>query len=209
MVKNDKQMRKCRLCGEVKPIELFEIDRRVKGGRTTRCKACKAGLNDRARTLYAGLKHRAKQAGQPVEVTLKEIQALFAAFDGKCIYCEKTEEETGESHHVDHVIPVSEGGRHHISNLVLSCASCNRQKGDRPFIELYLRKQKEINAENFNALIYYISLTSGQPVDEILIKFINDYVVNQYGHISEILGDEMQEVVETVVKQNILEGNAS
>src|SRR5690625_4253177 len=181
-----KEMRVCRLCGNKKEIELFEVDSRVKGGRTTRCKACKAGLNDRARTLYASLKHRAKQDEQPVEVTLKELQALFTAFDGRCIYCGITEQEAGRSHHADHVIPTSEGGRHHISNIVLACASCNASKGSSPFIEFYLRKKSEINDDNFNALVYYIALTSGQPADEVLTSFIYAYVKNQYEHLTDL-----------------------
>lgn len=196
-----KEMRVCRLCGNKKEIELFEIDSRVKGGRTTRCKACKAGLNDRARTLYARLKHRAKQDGQPLEVTLKELQALFAAFDGKCIYCSISEEEAGCSHHIDHVIPTSEGGRHHISNLVLACASCNAQKGNRPFLEFYFRKKSEIDDENFNALVYYIALTSKQPVDFIVTSFVTDYVVKKYEHLGGILGNDFRDEVEKRVKE--------
>jgi hypothetical protein len=44
-----------------------------------------------------------------------------------CAYC-GTAEGTME---VDHIIPVSRGGTDALSNLVLACASCNAQKGDR------------------------------------------------------------------------------
>jgi 5-methylcytosine-specific restriction endonuclease McrA len=33
--------------------------------------------------------------------------------------------------HVDHVVPVSKGGKNHISNLVTSCQDCNLGKSNR------------------------------------------------------------------------------
>lgn len=204
VTKTEVKTKTCRLCGEEKEIELFEIDSRVKGGRTTRCKACKAGLNDRTRMLYSRLKQRAERDGQPVEVTLKELQALFAAFDGKCIYCGISEEEAGESHHVDHVIPTSEGGRHHRSNLVLACASCNRSKNNAPFLDFYIRKKDEIGDANFNTLITFIALMSGQPIDEVLTGFIVDYKMKAYEHLIEFMGkDEVREMFEEAVRDHL------
>jgi 5-methylcytosine-specific restriction endonuclease McrA len=31
--------------------------------------------------------------------------------------------------HIDHIIPVSRGGKNNLENLVLSCQSCNSKKG--------------------------------------------------------------------------------
>lgn len=185
MTTKKQEMRKCRLCGEKKTIDKFEIDKRVKGGRTSRCKACKAGLNDKSDNLYRKLKQRSKEDGQPLEVTRKELRGLLAAFDGKCIYCNATEEETGHPHHVDHVIAVSIGGRHHISNLVVACASCNSSKSNTPFLDFYIRKKSEIKDDNFSALIHYIAILSGQPTDEVLKAFIVDYQMDYFKHLYE------------------------
>lgn len=203
MTTKTEKTRVCRLCGEEKPLEKFEKDKRVKGGRTSRCKACKAALNDRARTLYSRLKHRAKQDGQPLEVTLKELQALFAAFDGKCIYCGISEEEAGCSHHVDHVIAVSKGGRHHISNLVVACDSCNRKKGNRSFFEFFKKKNDEIGDDNFTALLYYVSLTSGQPVKEVFADFTLEFIRENYPHFIEVVGEEQikNQIIEQYKKE--------
>lgn len=38
---------------------------------------------------------------------------------------------TTETREIDHVIPVSRGGRHAPDNLVAACQTCNRSKGDR------------------------------------------------------------------------------
>lgn len=198
-----KQTQVCRLCDEEKAIDLFEIDNRREGGYTTRCKACKAGLNDKSRTLYSRLKGRAKQGGKPLEVTLKELQSLLAAFDGKCIYCDATEDETGRSHHVDHLIAESKGGRHERSNLVVSCDPCNRQKGNRPFFEFYKRKKDEIGHDNFTALLYYISFMSEQPMIEVFNSFMIDYIHENHGVLSEILSDDIEDEISKIVKQEI------
>ena len=55
-------------------------------------------------------------------VTIKELKRLYA---GPCAYCDSP------SQHVDHVIPLSRGGRHSIGNLVGACAPCNLSKNAR------------------------------------------------------------------------------
>lgn len=192
----------CRICDEEKALDLFEVDKRVKGGRTSRCYECKYALDDRASVLYRGLKRRAEKAGQALEVTREELQALFAAFDGKCIYCSAKEDENGRRHHVDHFIPVSAGGSHHISNLLLACASCNLSKGNASFIEFYLRKKDKISDENFTTLTHYLALISEQPVDAILQDYTYQFIKNQYGHLDDFLIDrDFKEIAQGVIKQ--------
>lgn len=47
----------------------------------------------------------------------------------KCHYCKQRRVLT-----IDHVIPVSKGGRHIAGNIVPACRSCNSRKGDRPVL---------------------------------------------------------------------------
>jgi hypothetical protein len=47
-----------------------------------------------------------------------------------CAYC-GTPTGKGKDRHADHVVPLSRGGKHCVDNLVPSCASCNRRKGDK------------------------------------------------------------------------------
>lgn len=54
------------------------------------------------------------------QVTKKEILALIRK---GCSYCGK------QALHIDHIIPISRGGRHSIGNLTGACASCNLSKG--------------------------------------------------------------------------------
>ena len=48
---------------------------------------------------------------------------------GCCYYCGCSLAETG--HHLEHMIPLSRGGPHRLSNLVLSCPACNLRKGTK------------------------------------------------------------------------------
>ena len=50
------------------------------------------------------------------------------AIDGDvCHYC--GEELTDSTRSFDHVVPLAEGGRHALANLVLSCIDCNGRRG--------------------------------------------------------------------------------
>lgn len=53
--------------------------------------------------------------------------AVFERDDYTCQYCG---ERAGKLE-CDHVIPVSRGGHHHITNLITACFTCNRAKRDR------------------------------------------------------------------------------
>ncbi len=48
-----------------------------------------------------------------------------------CRYCLIRHGSEQDSPHVDHVIPVIQGGTNIIGNLVCSCAGCNLKKGGR------------------------------------------------------------------------------
>lgn len=57
----------------------------------------------------------------------KEVKKLYSS---NCIHCGTTKNIT-----MDHLIPVSRGGRHSIGNLVPMCRSCNSKKGKRLYAE--------------------------------------------------------------------------
>ena len=57
-------------------------------------------------------------------------EAVLDKTNGVCIYCGC---ELGSYWHVDHVTPVSKGGRDEMVNLVPSCPSCNSRKSNTDF----------------------------------------------------------------------------
>jgi len=48
----------------------------------------------------------------------------------RCRYCGRTPSEDNIKLHVDHVKPISKGGKTEINNLVTACSDCNVGKWD-------------------------------------------------------------------------------
>jgi 5-methylcytosine-specific restriction endonuclease McrA len=70
-----------------------------------------------------------KYANTPLDemLTSAEWLAILAQHDGHCAYCgKKTERLT-----LDHVIPLSKGGKHSKDNVMPACLHCNVTKGTR------------------------------------------------------------------------------
>lgn len=77
-------------------------------------------------------RRRTKRLNNGVFTVLeKEITKLYKS---SCIYCGSL-----DSIEMDHVIPISRGGRHSIGNLVPACQKCNRNKSDKYLSEWRLK----------------------------------------------------------------------
>jgi 5-methylcytosine-specific restriction endonuclease McrA len=73
---------------------------------------------------------RAKLANAPVnDFTAQQWVALQIAFDHRCAYCHKRHKGRLTQ---DHVIPLSKGGSHTVSNIVPACSPCNSKKHTGP-----------------------------------------------------------------------------
>jgi 5-methylcytosine-specific restriction endonuclease McrA len=62
-------------------------------------------------------------------VTPAELEALVEQFNGCCAYCGKP----GTT--IDHVVPLSKGGRDEIANVLPACKPCNSSKNNRDLSE--------------------------------------------------------------------------
>lgn len=95
-----------------------------------------------ARARAQGAKRRALRYSQtPPNADMDKITAIYDE-------CRRLSEETGIQHHVDHIIPLVEGGLHHQDNLQILTAEENLRKGAKlPAGAQYtLRlKRKEVN----------------------------------------------------------------
>jgi len=77
------------------------------------------------------IKHRAKlKSASGFGLSTTEWNWIRKMFDYRCAYCGKETKLT-----VDHVVPLSKGGIHDISNVVPSCMPCNSGKQDRTLLE--------------------------------------------------------------------------
>lgn len=59
-------------------------------------------------------------------VAPEEWKALVASFGGTCAYCGDIAGTT-----MDHIVPISKGGRHEIGNVLPACTRCNCSKQDK------------------------------------------------------------------------------
>ena len=66
--------------------------------------------------------------------TRDEVLCMLVDQDGKCAYCEKP---LGDDYHVDHMVPLSRGGRNDWENLAVTCPTCNLEKGPKT-VEEYI-----------------------------------------------------------------------
>lgn len=73
------------------------------------------------------IKNRAMRRNAQGLVSQGFIGFLMRQQAGKCVYCRAALRE----YHVDHIIPVSLGGKTEDENLQLLCPPCNRAKGNK------------------------------------------------------------------------------
>ena len=86
-----------------------------------------------ATALAVGHRRRAAKINRGVfEVTSEEIKRIL---DSSCAECGST-----ESIQVDHIVPLSRGGRHSIGNLQPLCSRCNQSKGAKFMVEFHRMK---------------------------------------------------------------------
>ena len=96
---------------------------------------------DRDPSAASAYKHRRRKnlRHRGHAVTPTEIRALASRSAGICHYCRQPAKLT-----LDHIVPISRGGPHHIHNLAMACKSCNSSKGSRWPEEFLLQRQTKI-----------------------------------------------------------------
>jgi 5-methylcytosine-specific restriction endonuclease McrA len=80
----------------------------------------------------------ARKRGATGSHTPADIESFYAEQDGRCAYC--MEPLTARAH-VDHIIPLIQGGSNDPSNLCLACPTCNQGKGGRTGPEFLMRRE--------------------------------------------------------------------
>lgn len=79
------------------------------------------------------------QQGELQGYTVREY--LLEKFHRQCVYCGKTDVAL----EIEHVVAKANGGSNRVSNLTLSCRSCNQKKGSLP-VEVFLKGRPEVLA---------------------------------------------------------------
>ncbi len=66
---------------------------------------------------------------------------IWEYFGSRCAYCDRAISKTLKEGHIDHLVSAALGGRNHMANRVLACATCNEtEKRDAPWEDFLAAK---------------------------------------------------------------------
>ncbi|NSL51712.1 HNH endonuclease [Calidifontibacillus erzurumensis] len=171
---NNEETRQCRICGQIKPLDQFEKDKRQPGGITNRCAACKYSyyetLRGRANRAYHNAKERAEKFGVKNDLSFEQVIKLFEVFDG-CSYCGCLESD-GEPIELEHIVSMSRGGANSLDNVLRACRRCNTRKSDKPLVTFFLENE-EFTDDHMAGIIYYLSMMRGVPKEQVIAELVD------------------------------------
>lgn len=87
--------------------------------------------SERGRVIHRAQSHRRRSLKRNASgrYTVEELYQQRQRQRNKCYYCRKRLNKS--DWHADHVIPLSRGGSNHISNIVITCPTCNLRKHNK------------------------------------------------------------------------------
>lgn len=93
-------------------------------------------MTDESFRLYHRSKSKRRKAQQrgstALMLTPNQLWRRWVDFSHTCAYC-----GAGGDLQVEHVVPISKGGEHHLGNIVPACQSCNFSKGKADALTWY------------------------------------------------------------------------
>jgi 5-methylcytosine-specific restriction endonuclease McrA len=105
---------------------------------------------------------KARERGsRTVLLSSDQLWRRWVEFQHCCAYC-----GTDGDLQVEHVVPISQGGEHHLGNIVPACASCNYSKRAAP-VEQWYRAQPFFAESRWLAI--QAAVAKGQPMTEQLV----------------------------------------
>jgi len=95
-----------------------------------------------------------------MDLRIEIKKSLFSAGKNECHWCGKTLCFGDRDTTLDHIVPMSRGGRTDENNTVLACRSCNKKKGSgsgQEFLEFpyLIRKKLQMQKERRNREILH------------------------------------------------------
>ncbi len=90
-------------------------------------------------------------------ISKKLRDRVRAKYSGRCAYCG----QTPRAIHVDHIVPVNQGGGDEIENLAPACQSCNGFKHDFTMDQFRRELQEQANKAKRYSTNYRFALRFG------------------------------------------------
>ena len=121
-------------------------------------------MTDHSFRLYHRSKSKGRKAKQrgstALMLTPDQLWRRWVEFGHQCAYC-----GADGDLHIEHVIPISKGGEHHLGNIVPACQRCNYSKRSAPVEEWY-RAQPFFTEERWQTI--QAALAKSRPTTEQL-----------------------------------------
>lgn len=131
----------CKSCANLRAKKQYKIimnDPILKEKMYSHSRSYKKNFKIRRRQQRAA--NKAKKCNAYVEFV--DYEKIYRESDKKCFYCRR--ELTTDILQFDHYIPFKRGGKHEISNIKISCYTCNIKKNSR-LPEIFLSMMEKQN----------------------------------------------------------------
>lgn len=96
---------------------------------------------ERRRLISRNYQHR-RRAKEAEGISTKELGNWYKEQERLCYWCGTTEAEQWS---IDHVVPLSKGGKHEYDNLVIACMPCNTLKGSKDPEDFAIEIKQKLN----------------------------------------------------------------
>jgi len=105
----------------------------------------------------------------------RDVTRIWEYFGSECAYCGKKLNRTKKEGHIDHLVSSALDGANHISNRVLSCATCNeKEKLDMPWGKFLASKNpnKVIAKKRNEKIVRWREMNSPIMLDGTVLRTI-------------------------------------
>lgn len=118
-------------------------------------------------TFLMTSQYQAKKAGVRSDLTPEDALDIYVS-PNVCAYCgvDHGEEPPKRAIHVDHIIPMIQGGPNSRWNLTKVCNSCNASKGSASLVDFFERTPA-FTQERFDAVVAEMAQRSGKSAADI------------------------------------------
>ena len=113
----------------------------------------------------------------PRNARRKFRQSIFESWEWKCAYCDKELDSTSAT--IDHIVPKFKGGHNIKSNMICSCAKCNRSKGSVLLEDWYNPSNSYYSEERLGKIKHWIEDNSA-PIKLVSSDKATPYITNDF-----------------------------
>lgn len=118
----------------------------------------------------------------------EEKERIWSFFQSKCAYCGKALTKESRKGHIDHLYSEMEGGSNKLSNLVLTCASCNgdekREESWEGFLATKCAADRDTYLEKSRHIADWVKINGAQPM---LTKEQIEILPSEFESVNEAL----------------------